>query len=160
MQAMNSDPGINIRRLAESDLPDVLKIAAGANEAPRWPRQTFVEMLTGEFLSRRIALVATVADSGIVIGFAVASLVPPEAELENIVVAQLHRRQGIGRLLMSELVKELGRAGVEAFHLEVRASNSAAIHLYKSFGFNGKGRRTRYYSDPTEDAVLMTGDLR
>ncbi len=45
-------------------------------------------------------------------------------------------------------------------HLEVRASNRAAIGLYNSFGFNESGRRQRYYSDPIEDAVLMTCDLR
>jgi ribosomal-protein-alanine N-acetyltransferase len=152
---MSSGPGINIRRLAEFDLPDVLKIAAGARGAPRWPRQTFVEMLSGEFLSRRIALVATAAGSGEIIGFAVAGLIPPEAELESVAVAKSQRRRGVGRQLMSELVAELRRFGVEAFHLEVRASNSTALRLYNSFGFNETGRRPRYYSDPIEDAVLM-----
>jgi [ribosomal protein S18]-alanine N-acetyltransferase len=156
---MSLGPGINIRRLAESDLPDVLKIAADAQEAPRWPRQTFVEMLSGEFLARRIALVATAAASGEVLGFAVAGLVLHEAELENIAVARPHQRRGVGRQLLSELASELRRFGVEAFHLEVRASNSTALRLYNSFGFNETGRRPRYYSDPIEDAVLMTCEL-
>ncbi len=153
---MSSPPAIDIRRLEQSDLPGVLKIAESAHDAPRWPRQTFVEMLCGEFLSRRFALVATVAGSGEVIGFAVAGLVPPEAELENIAVAREAQRRGVGRQLLSELVKELRQSGVETLHLEVRASNSAAIGLYNSFGFNETGLRPRYYSDPIEDAVLMT----
>ncbi|MGP8251022.1 MAG: ribosomal protein S18-alanine N-acetyltransferase [Terracidiphilus sp.] len=157
---MRSQPAINIRPLAESDLPRVLRIAESANEAPRWPRQTFVEMLSGEFLSRRIALVATDSGSGEALGFAVASLVPPEAELENIAVAREVQRRGIGRLLLSELVQELRHAGIETLLLEVRASNSAAIDLYSSFGFNESGRRSRYYSSPVEDAVLMTLKLR
>jgi ribosomal-protein-alanine N-acetyltransferase len=153
---MSAVLGIDIRRLEEPDLLGVLNIAESAHEAPRWPRQTFVEMLSGEFRSRRIALVATAAGSGEVIGFAIAGLVPPEAELESIAVAQSHQRRGVGRQLMSEVVTELRRFGVEAFHLEVRASNSNALGLYNSFGFNETGRRARYYSDPTEDAVLMT----
>jgi [ribosomal protein S18]-alanine N-acetyltransferase len=152
---MNSQAPIDIRSLVESDLPGVLKIAESANEAPRWPRQTFVEMLSGEFRSRRIALVGTLAGPREVVGFAVASLVPPEAELENIAVAGEFQRRGIGRRLLSELVLELRQSGIEALHLEVRASNSAAIGLYSSLGFIETGRRPRYYSDPVEDAVLM-----
>jgi len=151
---------VDIRSLAESDLPRVQEIAAGANETAHWSRQTFVEMLSGEFLSRRIALVAQESRSGEVLGFAVASRIAPEAELENIVVAQEFQRRGIGRQLLSELVKELRRSAIETFHLEVRASNLAAIGLYKSFGFYVTGLRTRYYSNPVEDAVLMTCDLR
>lgn len=157
---MSSGPAIEIRRLAETDLPRVLKIAESANEAPHWPRQTFVEMLSGEFLLRRIALVAADTGSGEALGFAVASLVVPEAELESIAVDSAHQRHGIGRRLLSNLVKELRQEGIETLHLEVRASNLAAIGLYSSFGFKETGRRPRYYSDPVEDAVLMTLELR
>jgi len=142
--------------MAESDLPGVLKIAESANEAPRWPRQTFAEMLSGEFLTRRVALVATDTGSDELVGFTVASLVAPEAELESIAVSLAHHRLGIARRLLAELAAELGQAGIESLHLEVRLSNRAAIGLYNSFGFNETGRRPRYYSDPVEDAVLMT----
>jgi ribosomal-protein-alanine N-acetyltransferase len=147
---------IKVRRLVESDLPGVLKIAEGADEAPRWSRQTFVEMLSGEFLSRRIALVAADAASGEALGFAIASLVLPEAELENIAVAQSRQRCGIGCQLLCALLAELRQAGIETLHLEVRVSNAAAIGLYNSLGFSETGRRPRYYSNPVEDAVLMT----
>lgn len=43
--------------------------------------------------------------------------------------------------------------------LEVRASNSPALALYTSLGFERVGLRKRYYSDG-EDAVLMTLLLR
>jgi ribosomal-protein-alanine N-acetyltransferase len=43
----------------------------------------------------------------------------------------------------------------DTFYLEVRASNSAAISLYEKVGFRPYGRRKRYYSHPTEDAILM-----
>lgn len=156
---MNSPPAFDIRRLVESDLPGVLIVAESALEAPRWPRQTFVEMLSGEFLSRRIALVVTLAGASEVIGFAVASLVAHEAELENIAVAPEAQRRGVGRQLLAKLVSELRRSGVETLHLEVRASNRAAICLYNSFGFNETGHRPRYYSGPIEDAILMAHRL-
>ena len=40
--------------------------------------------------------------------------------------------------------------------LEVRESNAAAISLYSNFGFIKAGERKNYYSDPTENAVIMT----
>lgn len=145
---------VEIRNLAQSDLATIIGFVELVEEAPRWPSETFVQMLSGEFRTRRVALVATVA--GEVVGFAVASLVAPEAELENIAVSPEAQRRGIGRLLLSELAGELKQSGIETLHLEVRISNSAAIGLYKSSGFNETGRRPRYYSDPVEDALLMT----
>jgi ribosomal-protein-alanine N-acetyltransferase len=37
----------------------------------------------------------------------------------------------------------------------VRASNEKAIALYSKLGFRNSGRRTKYYRDPEEDAVLL-----
>ncbi|MGD0911341.1 MAG: ribosomal protein S18-alanine N-acetyltransferase [Terracidiphilus sp.] len=151
---------IEIRDLAESDLAAIIGFVQLLEEAPHWPSETFSQMLSGEFRSRRIALVAADRGSGEVLGFAVASLVVPEAELENIAVARKAQRRGIGRQILFELVNKLRHAGIQTLHLEVRASNSAAIGLYNSLEFNETGRRPRYYSSPVEDAVLMTCELR
>ena len=44
---------------------------------------------------------------------------------------------------------------VEAFTLEVRVSNRAAIHVYEKFGFVSEGIRPRFYEKPVEDANIM-----
>ena len=88
-------------------------------------------------------------------GFLVASLLPPQAELEIIAVEARVQRRGLARKLFDELVYQLGPAGVTEVVLEVRASNQAALALYRALGFVETGRRTRYYADPQEDAVLM-----
>jgi ribosomal-protein-alanine N-acetyltransferase len=50
--------------------------------------------------------------------------------------------------------------GASVALLEVRESNAAARTLYARWGFTVAGRRKRYYSHPTEDALLMRcGDL-
>ena len=66
----------------------------------------------------------------------------------------------MGRRLFSALAGELRLAGVRDVVLEVRASNGAALGFYGSLGFGETGRRTRYYADPIEDAVLMGLRLR
>jgi hypothetical protein len=65
------------------------------------------------------------------------------------------RRRGIGtRLVQYAIERGAQRGAVRAF-LEVRASNQAAIGLYQRLGFRAAGVRARYYTNPTEEAVLM-----
>ncbi|MGB7744503.1 MAG: ribosomal protein S18-alanine N-acetyltransferase, partial [Terracidiphilus sp.] len=112
-----------------------------------------------ESLPRRISLVAESRAAGKVAGFAVASVVAGQAELESIVVASDAQRRGLGRRIFSILIHELKRAGAELLILEVRASNAAALAFYRSLEFAETGRRSRYYIDPVEDAVLMALEL-
>ena len=94
-------------------------------------------------------------NSGPVVGFAVASLVAPEAELETMGVASEGQRRGVGARLLQALVEELRAERVTELMLEVRASNCGALAFYRALGFRETGRRPRYYADPEEDAVLM-----
>jgi ribosomal-protein-alanine N-acetyltransferase len=103
----------------------------------------------------RIALVAEETNSGVIAGFAVASLLPPQAELESIAVAPNLQRRGLAGHLFSLLSEELRAAGATEIILEVRASNQPALGLYRRFGFAESGCRPRYYTEPVEDAVLM-----
>jgi len=107
-------------------------------------------------LPRRIALVTEGAQPGKVTGFAVASLLPPQAELETIAVAAESQRRGMGRQMLDEMVEKLRLAGVREVILEVRASSQPALGLYRRLGFVETGRRPRYYQAPEEDAVLMS----
>ena len=58
-----------------------------------------------------------------------ASLLPPQAELESIAVATGSQRRGLGRMLFDALLCELRAAGVIEITLEVRASNHAALGI-------------------------------
>jgi ribosomal-protein-alanine N-acetyltransferase len=147
---------VHIRRMCEADLDQVMAIAAGLKEAPHWPRGAYVAGLDKRGTPRRIALVAEEAEAAIVVGFAVASLLPPQAELESIGVLAGEQRRGIGQKLFSVLVDELRAAAASEFLLEVRSSNQAALNFYRSQGWSEIGCRPRYYADPEEDAVLMS----
>jgi ribosomal-protein-alanine acetyltransferase len=141
--------------MRKEDLDRVVAVASGLKEAPLWAPAAYLAALDLSSMPRRVALVAEAPESGAMVGFAVASVLPPQGELESIAVAAAAQRQGVGRRLISTLVEELKAAGVDEVFLEVRASNERALAFYRSLGWRETGRRRRYYPDPEEDAVLM-----
>ena len=151
----NAVEGAEIRRMAAADVDQVLAIAESLPEAPRWPRSAYLNALNPESTPRRIALVAFRTPPDAILGFAVASLLPPQAELETIAVAREGQRQGLGKRLFEALAVELKAASVEELLLEVRASNQTAQVFYRALGFGQTGLRPGYYTEPIEDAVLM-----
>ncbi|MDE3188627.1 MAG: ribosomal protein S18-alanine N-acetyltransferase [Acidobacteriota bacterium] len=144
-----------IRPMTAADLDRVIEIAASLSQAPHWPREVYAAALDADAAPRRIALVAEDAASGITAGFAMASLTPPEAELETIAVAAGLQRRGLARQLFQTLARALRQQQVRVTLLEVRASNEQALAFYRALGFEAAGRRRRYYADPIEDAALM-----
>lgn len=152
---MNSPSAdLEVRRMVAADLPRIIEIAAGLEHAPQYPGSTWRAVIDPDGAPPRLALVV-VGASGVVEGFAVASLIPPQGELETIAVPRSSQRRGIARRLLQSLLSELGHAGVHGLWVEVRISNAPAIALYRSLGFRETGRRPRYYADPVEDALLM-----
>jgi len=139
--------------MAEADIDSVMEIAGSLAEAPRWGRAAYLAALAPDLALRRIVLVAL--DGERVVGFAVASLVTGEAELESLAVGAEAQRMGVGAGLLRALVISVLNQGCSAIVLEVRASNLAALGLYGRMGFVEVGFRRGYYSEPVEDAVLM-----
>jgi ribosomal-protein-alanine N-acetyltransferase len=145
---------LRIRRMTAADLDRAMEIARGLKDAPQWRASAYMAAVDAEGVPRRIAVVADEAQIGVV-GFAVASVVAPEGELETIAVAAEGQRRGIGGRLFAVLAEELSMAGVTDVHLEVRGSNAAALAFYRALGFREMGRRVRYYTEPVEDALLL-----
>lgn len=91
-----------------------------------------------------------------VVAVIVVWLIVDEAHIATLAVHPKLRRQGIARKLLCVALKEAAEDGMLSALLEVRAGNDAAQDLYRKFGFDVVGRRTRYYQDNYEDALLMT----
>ena len=71
--------------------------------------------------------------------------------------------QGLGRKLVSELIRAATQAGYEQLELEVVATNTAAIGLYQSLGFRVYGERPNSFklkSGGYSNELLMVLDLR
>ena len=79
-----------------------------------------------------------------------------EAHIINIAVRELHRRQGIGELLLIFAIDLAAELNAHIITLEARVSNTAAQSLYYKYGFAQAGLRHHYYIDNKEDAVIMS----
>jgi ribosomal-protein-alanine N-acetyltransferase len=85
--------------------------------------------------------------------------VADEGEILNLAVRRQNRRRGEGHGLLSAILEQLHRRGVNKVFLEVRESNEVGIAFYEKMGFAETGRRPGYYRDPEEAAVLMEKKL-
>ncbi len=93
------------------------------------------------------------------VGYLMLLLLPPEAEILNLAVHPAFRRRRYAAALLFEAEAFCRKCKVERVYLEVRASNSSALALYKGNGFETVGRRRNYYRNPKEDALLMAKSL-
>lgn len=98
---------------------------------------------------------------GKILGYCVVSYILDEAHLLNLCIHPDYSGQGLGRFLLSAMKEIALERKCSMFFLEVRTSNSHAINLYFSEGFNEVGLRPNYYpaEHGREDALLMTLDL-
>jgi ribosomal-protein-alanine acetyltransferase len=87
-------------------------------------------------------------------GFIVAHELAGEWEIENIAVSPATRRRGLGTRLIGEFFDTVRSLGASTVFLEVRESNKEARLFYEKCGLAEIGRRTRYYAQPEEDAIV------
>jgi len=150
-----------VRRAAVQDVAEMILLERQCPTTAHWTEQQYLDLFTPRDESpARVALVAEEDGASDLAGFLVARHVPPDWELENIVVAPTFRRMGIGEKLVDALLVQAQHANSGAVFLEVRESNTAARGLYETLGFRETGRRKAYYANPSEDAVLYTKRLR
>lgn len=134
---------IKIRLAQENDLARILEIENLSFSSP-WS--------ASKFSSGKILLAY---DEKGIWAFLVVEEVLEEVNILHIAVDPKYRRQGLAQLLIKEALKNASYA-----ILEVRASNEPAISLYKKLGFKEISRRSRYYQDNDEDALVMSRSRR
>jgi ribosomal-protein-alanine N-acetyltransferase len=82
-------------------------------------------------------------------------VVVDEMHIHTLAVHPLHRRAGLGKMLLRTVLDLGARRGAAVALLEVRKSNWTALALYRSFGFSHVASRKDYYEHPREDALLL-----
>lgn len=140
---------IEIRELQEEDIETLAEIEAKSFSMP-WSAGSFRELLSHPYCFYLVALVG-----GKVVGCCGYTESCGEANIDNVVVEEAYRNQGIAGAMLKELIARGEERRIQAFTLEVRSSNAAAIHIYEKNGFRSVGIRPGFYEKPREDAVIM-----
>jgi len=140
---------ITVREMLIDDLQQVMVIE-NANFAVPWTEMGFFS-----FLMRAEAMFLVAEDGNEIVGYCGLITVLDEGDITNVAVKQSRQGEGIGKLLVSELITRGAKAGVTTIHLEVRTGNEKAISLYQKMGFVQIGIRKNYYENPVEDAITM-----
>ena len=145
--------GIVIERISEGADLDAVAALESATFTNPWTR----EMLERELRQSDVARVYVVRLPGCpVAAFCACWLVHDELHINTIAVDARIRRQGIATALMKHLLAEAVRHGASRTYLEVRRSNLPAQRLYERLGFTVAAVRRNYYSQPEEDALVLS----
>lgn len=131
-------------------LRSVLRIEARVYPRP-WSLALFLSELS--LRSSRAYFVARVG--GTTVGYCGLMLTGEEAHVTTIAVAPEWQRAKVGTRLMLHMATVARQRGARQWSLEVRMSNSGAQALYYRFGFQPAGIRKNYYTETSEDALVM-----
>lgn len=139
-------------------LPDILSLEEACFSSP-WTRKMLEGELTGNQFAHFLVAIrheqSKTKTESTIIGYHCFWIVFEELRLMNLAVQASMRRRGVGRALVIEAFRlGLEQSATRAV-LEVRVSNEPARALYTRMGFAQISRRPHYYTNPTEDAVLM-----
>lgn len=142
---------IVIRPMQQADLPRVTDIEAAGQRYP-WTFQIFSDCLRVQYPCWVVEI------KGQVEAFLLVQFILDECHILNIAVAPALQRQGIAEQLITHLLQVARQTGVKSLFLEVRESNTAAINLYKKWGFTELNRRKDYYPSDQgrEDAIIFS----
>ncbi len=135
-----------------TDLDEVMAIELANHPFP-WSRGNFADSLKSGYQARVLRNA-----SEELLGYFMMMYAVDEAHLLNITVSAKLQGRGIGRWLLDQAGRQAKEVGMGSMLLEVRPSNSRALHVYQRYGFSRIGLRKQYYpaaDNGREDAIVM-----
>lgn len=134
-------------------LHKILEIENRSFSAP-WSLNGFLQELENP-----VAQLWALMSDKVLLGYLCFWTVQDEMQLLDLAVHPEYRRRGHGGFLLAKMIELALSKGIPRIWLEVRVSGSSARTLYEKFGFVESGRRRNYYTDPSEDAIVMSLDV-
>ena len=134
----------------QNDIPQVYEIEQGCF-SDSWSLESL-----SSFLNEKGRSVFVAEADGNIIGYGAAQQVLDECEILRVAVKPEARKKGIGFGVLDGMIRNAVNSGARLFFLEVREGNIPAIGLYRKIGFVESGQRKDYYTNPKENAVLMS----
>ena len=150
---MKGAAGLTMRPAGIEDLDAVMVIEKQGFTTP-WSRETLEKQITNP-----LALFLVSEKDDILTGFFLSWVLSDKVHLMKLAVRPDHRRRGIGRLLLAQSLEAARKRGGKIAFLEVRPSNREAVLFYRDSGFLPAGIQKGYYSDTSEDAIVMVKEI-
>ena len=119
-----------------------------------WTKSQWERELTGP---KRICLGIKELKTKKLLGLCSAWLVIDQIHITSFAVHPIHQRKGLGKYLLSNLIKRSKLLQINQIYLEVKATNEPAKAFYKSMGFQAIGNRANFYKDGSDALILIKG---
>src|SRR5215471_8467794 len=139
------DPG------ADADIDAIVELEQASFTNP-WTRETLVWELANSDVTR-VYLLRDAEDRAV--AFCIVWVIFDELHINTLAVSPAWRRQGLATRLLRAVMADAAEEGARRATLEVRASNRAALDLYARLGFTIAATRPGYYTNPSEDALIL-----
>jgi ribosomal-protein-alanine N-acetyltransferase len=144
---------VEIRILQLDDLDAIERIEQRAYPTP-WSRSMFASEL-----AKPTSVCLGAFEGSRLVGYMINARYVDAWHVMNVAVDPRYRQRGIATALIERLFEVTGDDERRGYTLEVRVSNTDAIHLYRKLGFEARGVRRGYYTDNREDALIMWRDV-
>ena len=142
---------MTIRNMTEKDIPKAAAVDAKAFNKP-WGSMSFADEIKKDYAHYFVC-----EDETEIIGYVGIWCLYETAELIRIAVNPSRQQNGVGSILMTEILNCARDCGCERMLLEVHAENTPAQSLYSKFGFSEISVRKGYYDGA--DARIMEKKL-
>ncbi|MFC1817323.1 ribosomal protein S18-alanine N-acetyltransferase [Thermodesulfobacteriota bacterium] len=141
--------------ITEADIDAILAIEEHSFERP-WERLSFLNELSCKDAINFAVKYNDFNGHEQIIAYIYFRLVDAEMHILKIAVAPKWRCQGVATWLMNKSLALAEENDTRMAYLEVRPSNNLAIKLYTKLGFEAIAKRPNYYSETSEDALVMS----
>tara|TARA_B100000945_G_scaffold211157_1_gene169979 strand:+ start:580 stop:1047 length:468 start_codon:yes stop_codon:yes gene_type:complete len=117
-----------------------------------WTKSQWERELTDP---KRICLGIIELETKKLLGLCTAWLVIDELHITSIAIHPIHQRKGLGKFLLTDIIKLSSSLQTNLIHLEVKETNEPAKAFYKSMGFKTLGNRSNFYKDGSNALILI-----
>lgn len=137
---------IKIIKATKDNITDIAGIEKSCFSIP-WTEKSIGDSISGGNTFFNIAYI-----DGEPAGYMSMQVILGEGDIMRVAVLPQYRRHGIAKRLLDDCFSS---NTLDVVFLDVRENNIPAIKLYQSFDFKSIDIRKNYYSNPTENAVMM-----
>lgn len=151
-----NDLNIDIRNAVHADIDQIMLIEPEAFGKHHWSKQSFINEFASNYSHYFVAELNHTQKQ--IIGYIGYWIIQDEGHITTLAVSSMYKRKHLADILLYTLIRDTIKNSINWLTLEVRATNVAAVNLYKKYGFKQLGIRKYYYQDNNEDALILWTD--